>query len=330
MSGDWVDFKEVKDRTAIQQVLDRYGVQLRHVGRHELRGRCPLPTHTSKNSIDSFSVNVDLNAWACQSASCVSARGGRAGGNVLDLVALMERCSIREAAIRLRDRFGVPVVGNYPRPLVPTRVDSDQPNPPLGFVLRGVDSGHPYLRSRSITPYTAQTFGVGFYDGTGLLHGRVVIPIRNETGELLAYAGRTVDATEPKYRFPAGFRKSQVLFNLHRARHAGQPSVVVVEGFFDTMKIHQAGHRNVVGLMGCAISDQQTALLSRRFKQAVVMLDGDEAGRNGSTAIARRLSTQMQVAVVSLPDGVQPDQLPSKEITQLLGGHCREKHALGR
>ena len=96
------------------------------------------------------------------------------------------------------------------------------------------------------------------------------------------------------------------------------------------MKIHQAGHRNVVGLMGSTMSGQQADLLSQRFTQAVVMLDGDEAGRHGSAAITRRLSTQMQVAAVNLPDGVQPDQLPSKEITQLLGGYCREKRALGR
>lgn len=330
MSGDWVDFKELKERTPIQHILDRYGVHLRHAGRHELRGRCPLPTHTSRNSTNSFSVNVDLNAWACHSASCMYARGGRAGGNVLDLVALMERCSIREAAMRLRDRFGVPLIGNRPRPLTAAPTEPLEPNPPLGFVLRGIDSGHSYLRSRSITPFTAQTFGIGFYGGPGLLHDRLVIPIRDEKGELVAYAGRATDASEPKYRFPTGFRKSQVLFNLHRARHAGQQSVVIVEGFFDTMKIYQAGHRNVVGLMGCAMSDHQADLLAQRFTQAVVMLDGDEAGRQGSAAIARRLSTQMQVAVVNLPDGVQPDQLPSKEITQLLGGYCREKHTLGR
>jgi DNA primase len=232
MSSDWVDFRAVKESAAIQQVLDGYGVHLRHVGRHELRGRCPLPTHTSQNSTDSFSVNVDLNAWCCQSSSCMNARRGRAGGNVLDLVALMERCSLRDAAIRLRDRFGVSVA-DHPQPFTPAPAEPVEPNQPLGFVLRGVVCDHPYLRSRSIPPYTARTFGVGFYGGTGLLHGRVVIPIRNENSELVAYAGRAIDGSEPKYRFPAGFRKSQVLFNLHRARQTGQQSVVVVEGFFD-------------------------------------------------------------------------------------------------
>ena len=329
MSSHWVDFKEVKESTAIQQILDRYGVHLRPVERHELRGRCPLPTHTSQHSIDSFSVNVELNAWCCQSTSCMNARGGRAGGNVLDLVALMERCSLREAATRLRDRFGLPV-RSHPRPVAPAPAERVEPNPPLGFVLRGIDCGHPYLSSRSMTPYTARTFGVGFYGSTGLLQGRVVIPIRNEKDELVAYAGRATDASEPKYRFPSGFRKSQVLFNLHRARQTEQQSVVIVEGFFDAMKIHQAGHRNVAGLMGCTMSDHQADLLAQSFSQAVLMLDGDEAGRNGSAAIDRRLSIQMRVAVVQLPDGAQPDRLALREISQLLGGYCHEKHTLGR
>jgi DNA primase len=327
-SSDWVDFKAVKESTSIQQVLDRYGVHLRQVGRRELRGRCPLPTHTSQTSTDSFSVNVDLNAWCCQSASCMSARDGRAGGNVLDFVAIMERCSLREAAIRLRDGFGVPA-GSQPRPLGSAPAETAEANQPLGFVLRDIDCCHSYLSSRSVRSDTARTFGAGYYDGSGLLHGRIVIPIHNETRELVAYAGRATDGSEPKYRFPAGFRKSQVLFNLHRARQTGHHSVVIVEGFFDTMKIHQAGHRNVVGLMGSTMSDRQAELLAH-FSQAVLMLDGDDAGRRGTAAIARRLSGRMRVEVVNLPDGVQPDQMASKEITHLLGGYCRERHALGR
>ena len=69
--------------------------------------------------------------------------------------------------------------------------------------------------------------------------GRVVIPIHDENGFLVAYAGRSLDETDPKYRFPPRFRKSLVLFNLHRAAAEGK-SVIVVEGFFDCFKVHQA------------------------------------------------------------------------------------------
>ena len=84
------------------------------------------------------------------------------------------------------------------------------------------------------------------------MHGRVVIPIRNERHDLLAYAGRAINGEEPKYRFPSGFHKSQVLFNLNRAKQDRDRNVIIVEGFFDAIKFYQAGHANVVALMGRA------------------------------------------------------------------------------
>jgi DNA primase len=76
------------------------------------------------------------------------------------------------------------------------------------------------------------------YRGNGFLAGRCVIPIRDENSQLVAYAGRAVNGEEPKYRFPAGFRKSQVLFNLDRAVQTGGNNLIVVEGFFDALKVH--------------------------------------------------------------------------------------------
>jgi 5S rRNA maturation endonuclease (ribonuclease M5) len=258
----------------------------------------------------------------------MAARDGRAGGNVLDFVAIMEHCSPHEAAILIRDRFGGPVaIPHRPPACAPTL--APDPNHPLGFALRDIDCCHPYLSTRSIQPDTARTFGVGFYGGNGFLHGRVVIPIHNENNELIAYAGRAIDGSEPKYRFPRGFRKSQVLFNLNRARRAEQKTVVIVEGYFDTMKIHQAGHGNVVALMGSTMSDQQAALLSTHFSRAVLMLDGDEAGRHGAAAIVGRLRNRMDVAIINLGKSIQPDQLASREITQLVGGYCGEERSMG-
>ena len=67
----------------------------------------PLPSHTSATSKLSFVVNTTKNVWSCKSDSCVAAREGKTGGNVLDFVALMEKCSIREAAEKLASWFGV-------------------------------------------------------------------------------------------------------------------------------------------------------------------------------------------------------------------------------
>jgi hypothetical protein len=316
MATTWVDFKQLKADVAIEQVLAHYGVHLRRIGATELRGRCPLPTHTSSSSRDSFAVNIARNVWSCRSMSCMQARGGRPGGNILDLVALMESCSIRDAALRLQGWSGAaPERFIVPRASRPDPVTSE--NPPLRFALQYIDATHPYLVSRGVTPPTIRTFGLGLYTGKGLLRGRIVIPIHNACGELIAYAGRTINGHEPKYRFPAGFRKSLVLFNLHRAIATKASTVLVVEGFFDAIAVHQAGYP-VVGLMGSTVSRHQADLLTGSFDRVVLMLDGDEAGQHGALSVAQALVGRMSVSVISLEDGRQPDQLTPAETRRLL------------
>ncbi len=312
-----INFETAK-QVPIARVLAHYGVQLHATG-GELRGQCPLPEHSSRESRNSFSVNSARNVWCCQSQSCIHARDGELGGTVLDLVARLERCSIREAAARLTDWFGgagMARLGAQPA----TRPET---NLPLRFQLTGLDRFHPYLESRGITPATARALGIGYYSGPGIMHGRVVIPIHNKAYQLVAYAGRSIQGEEPKYRFPPGFHKSQELFLLHRARHSGNDAVVIVEGFFDAAKVWQAGHRNVVALMGSSLSDAQTALLHRQFRAALLMLDGDTAGQSATEVIAQRLAPVMRVSVIHLRPGVQPDQLVPREINDMLSGHMR-------
>src|ERR1051325_3048825 len=189
---------------------------------------------------------------------------------------------------------------------------------PLKFKLTGIDYAHPYLADRGITEKTATEFGVGFYAGPGLMHGRLVIPIHNADGELVAYCGRSVDQTQPRYRVPPAFAKSEILFNMHRAASGGGNSVVVVEGFFDCMKVHQAGIRSVVGLMGSSLYTPQRQALLERFHNVILMLDGDPTGRKASVVISQQLRQHCHVRVVWLPDGVQPDQLPAADIGRVL------------
>jgi len=319
------DFRSLKQRILMDRVLARYGVKLRSVGPHTLCGPCPLPTHTSRQSRESFSVNLARQVWSCHSASCIAARHGRLGGHGIDLVAIMEDCSLRQAGLRLQDWFGGNVPTSHPTPLPAVTVESSatQPNRPLGFALQGIDTQHRYLTQRGICLSTARWFGVGMYHGAGFLAGRCVIPIRDEKGRLVAYAGRAINGEEPKYRFPAGFRKSQVLFNLDRAMQADGPNVIVVEGFFDALKVHQAGHPAVVALMGSSFSQRQSELLLSRFASVTLMLDGDQPGRRAAEVIAALLRPKVPVNQVELPNRVQPDQLSSAEINVLVGPPTR-------
>ena len=81
---------------------------------------------------------------------------------------------------------------------------------------------------------------------------------------------------------------------MHRAGAGTENSVVVVEGFFDCMKVHQAGVRSVVGLMGSALYEPQRHVLMERFRHVILMLDGDPTGRKASTVIAETVTATLR------------------------------------
>jgi len=309
---DWVSFAEIKSRVTLAQVLRSYQVDwLRRSGLGQYRGRCPI--HRGQGR-EAFHVHLERGVFHCFACG--------AGGNVLDLVAAMEGCSIREAALRLQGCQAAAgmaagtACGAAGRKLVTKKREG---NPPLGFSLE-VDLRHPYLARRGIDGATASHFGVGYFSGRGLMRGRIAIPIHDDQGRLVAYCGRTVEGGDPRYQFPAGFQKSQVLFNYHRARGAVGDRVIVVEGFFGCMRVHQAGFTGVVALMGARLSRTQKELLTGRFSKIVLLLDGDATGRAATAQIAGDLASASDVTELLLPPGVHPDQMAADQIRRVLGG----------
>ena len=129
---------------------------------------------------------------------------------------------------------------------------------------------------------------------------------------------------EPRYKLPVGFVKTAMVFNLHRAKElVREKGLVVVEGFFAAMKVHQAGFPNVVALMGSYLSAQQRDLIQATVGpqgKATIMMDGDEEGQNCQAQCLAELSPLVFVKVVGLEDGCQPDQLDENEIRQILAG----------
>jgi len=301
------DFKSIKRGVKLEFVLRHYHVKLRRSGKDQYRGCCPI--HRGDGQ-DAFHVNLARNIFHCFACG--------AGGTVLDFVAAMERCSLFDAALKLQAITGSSVVTTSTTNEKELVTERRRVSSPLNFKLTGIDCRHPYLAERGITEQTAREFGVGFYAGPGLMHRRLVIPIHNAEGQLLAYCGRSVDQTQPRYRVPRDFAKSEILFNMHRAGAEDDRSVVVVEGFFDSMKVHQAGIRSVVALMGSVLYEPQRHALLARFCHITLLLDGDPTGRKASLVISQRLRQDIDVRVILLPDGVQPDQLPAEDISNIL------------
>lgn len=309
--GNWVDFRQVKEAVGFDQVLAHYGLTLIAKGA-ELRGRCPF----HKDTKPSFRVNLEKRAFHCF--------GCQAKGNVLDFVAAMEQVPLREAAFKLQEWFGLersppasPATSPpAPAPSPPTTPASPAVNPPLKFTLRGIDPNHPYLVERGVSRGLAEYFGLGFFPGKGSMQGRVVIPIHNGAGELVAYAGRSIDNTEPRYKLPEGFHKSHVLFNLHRVRwDPNGRRVIIVEGFFGCVRLIEAGFVNTVALMGTSLSEHQERLLEP-FSEIVLMLDDDEAGRKATAELLPRLTRQHFVRLAEIPG--QPDACSVAQLQAIL------------
>jgi DNA primase len=304
--SDWVDFAALKRSVPLALLFERYHVKLRRSGRDQYRGRCPI--HRGEGP-EAFHANLSRNIFHCFSCG--------AGGSVLDFISAIDGCSLREAALRLQQETFP--AGETAIPCGKQLVTKKGATPaPLRFALRGVDTAHAYLMTRGIARSTAQEFGVGVYSGAGIFSGRLVIPIHNQHGVLVAYCGRAVDGSTPRYRFPPGFAKSELLFNFHRAAAAHKPAVVVVEGFFDCLQLYQAGVRSVVALMGSALYESQQRLLLERFRQVILMLDGDAAGRRATIEIAARLRPHCPVQVIDLASDLQPDQMTSQQIRSVL------------
>jgi DNA primase len=167
--SDWLDFKSIKREANLESVLRHYRVDLRRSGKDQYRGCCPIHRGDGR---DAFNANMARNVFHCFACG--------AGGTVLDFVAAMERCSLYEAAEKLKAMTISPgpskPVSNGKKLVTERR----RVSLPLAFSLRGIDCAHPYLAERGISIETALTFGVGFYAGPGSMHRRLVICISSD------------------------------------------------------------------------------------------------------------------------------------------------------
>jgi DNA primase len=150
----------------------------------------------------------------------------------------------------------------------------------------------------------------GYYD---FYRGRLMIPTYATTGEVVAFGGRSLDSSEPKYlNTPATpvHVKGRVLFALQVARRAipENGALIVVEGYLDCIALHQAGFQNAVASLGTAFTNDQAAELRKYTERIFVCFDGDVAG---SAATAKSIdlltATGLSARVVRLPSGEDPD-----------------------
>jgi DNA primase len=156
----------------------------------------------------------------------------------------------------------------------------------------------------------------GFYDK---FRGRLMFPIQNETGKVIGFGGRALkDGDEPKYlNSPETkiYKKSNVLYNLHRAKDGIRKGgfTVLVEGYMDVIGVWAAGVRNVVASCGTALTSPQVRTMKRHSPSIVVNFDPDVAGANATEkSLQILLDEGMHVRVLELEGGLDPDEYIKK------------------
>jgi DNA primase len=174
------------------------------------------------------------------------------------------------------------------------------------------------LQSGLVKPRDEERPGSDVYDR---FRGRVMFPICNDVGEVIAFSGRLLESDPQAAKYVNSpetplFQKGRVLFGLHKTKRAliDANSAIVCEGQLDLIALFEAGIKNVVAPQGTAFTEQQARILKRFVDEVVLCFDADRAGQKAAEhSLDALLQNDLVVRVVAMPAGEDPDSLVRKE-----------------
>lgn len=186
----------------------------------------------------------------------------------------------------------------------------------LGYAPDSWDSLLKHLKSKGFTISEMVEAGVvkkgnkGYYD---IFRNRVMTPIIDVRGNVIAFGGRVLDDSKPKYINTGDtlvYKKTNELFALNFAKDSGSESLILCEGYMDVIAMHQAGFTNAVAGCGTALTNEQVRLVSRYAKEVILTYDADEAGQKAlNKAISLFDQTEVKVRIPALVGGKDPDEI---------------------
>lgn len=211
-------------------------------------------------------------------------------------------------------------------------------------------AGLEYLRKRGLSEKTIRRFGLGFApdsrfalsnhlrdmgfrenelvsanlvyknkSGKGTndrFYNRVMFPIIDVRGNVIAFGGRIMNDQKPKYLNTSDtpvFKKSANLFSLNNAKKTADRTLILCEGYMDVISVNQAGFENAVATLGTALTTEQAVLMKRFADQVIICYDADEAGQKATQrAIDILRKAGLNIRVLTVPDGKDPDEFIKK------------------
>lgn len=333
--------QEVFDTADIEEVVGEF-VHLKRRGAN-LIGLCPF--HDEKTP--SFTVSPSKGIYKC--FGC-----GR-GGNPVNFLMEHEQLSFPEAIRYLAQKYNIEIKEDKRQEdddesrereslFVLTEFVQEFYHHNLLHTEEGTSIGKSYFKERHLSDATIEKFNLGYAPESGdalvkeataktysldklkvagllnrydkdFFRGRIIFPIHNLSGKVVAFAGRTLSSRPnvPKYiNSPETeiYHKRKILYGMHQARNSvrRQNQCILVEGYTDVLSLVQEGIENVVATSGTALTTEQIRLIKRYSENILMLYDGDEAGLNAAErGIDLILEQDLNISIVMLPDKHDPD-----------------------
>lgn len=190
----------------------------------------------------------------------------------------------------------------------------------LGYAPSGRGNLSSYLLKEGYDPDILVKSGLVFPDKKGGYYdkffNRLMFPIIDVQGRIIAFGGRIIGEGEPKYLNSPDtpiFKKSQNLYSINFARKSGIKEFILVEGYMDVISIFQAGFHNVVAALGTAFNDDHARALKKYANSAILLFDSDEAGTKAALRAGPVLQNNgIRVKVLQVKDAKDPDEYIKK------------------
>jgi len=337
--------QEIKSRLSIVDVVSQY-CQLKKAGRN-FKACCPF--HSEKTP--SFIISPERQFAWCY--------GCQTGGDIFKIVQLLEGVDFKESLKILADKAGVELPDNFSGGVRKEKKDklveiNEEARDFFVSELSKNSEAQEYLKNRGLADSTVEEWEIGFApDGyenlfplleekfskkeiieagiAGLremgsdrlfdkFRNRVMFPIKDHRGRVVAFTGRVLDDKEPKYLNSSEspiFTKGNILFGFASAREAMRESkfAVIVEGQLDAISAHQTDFRNVIASSGTALTENHLKALKNLVERVVFCFDGDSAGIDSTTRsleIAAMLDLDAKVAILPA-EFKDPDEALQKD-----------------
>ena len=317
--------EEIKSKVDIVDVISRY-VSLQKVG-NNYRALCPFHTETTP----SFYVNPSFKTYHCF--------GCGASGDVIKFIQEIEGVSFIEALRRLAKEANVKIeldetssfhslylkfynelheeykrnLNDFAISYLKNRGFEEDEIKKYEFGFAPIDSDIPYKIAKKLNINSLRK--LGFLHGKDPFSGRLIIPIKDEYGRVIAFGGRILGEGQPKYinsYETEFFKKSSTmfLFNIAKDKIKNADFAIVCEGYFDAISFHRAGLTNAVATLGTAFTKFHARKIRKLTQNIVLSFDMDSAGVKATLLSLKILLTMdFNVMIVVFEDGKDPDEI---------------------